>query len=159
MLTRPKMHFDFGSVLVFVALAAAFLAATLALGSLLRPATPDAKKGLVYECGETPIGRGWFNFNPRFYLIALVFLIFDVEVAFTYPVATVFRRWVSQGRGARAGLEIAAFVGVLVVGLVYVMARGDLTWAVGGAHQDGEPADAAPASGQVIADGRGRLAG
>jgi NADH-quinone oxidoreductase subunit A len=123
------MHFDFGSVLVFVGLAAAFLGATLALGKLVRPATPDARKGLVYECGEAPLGPSWFNFNPRFYLVALVFLVFDVEVAFTYPVAVVFRRWVASGRGAQAIVEIGVFIAVLVLGLGYVLAKGDLAWA------------------------------
>ncbi len=52
-----------------------------------------------YECGEAPVGPAWFNFNPRFYIIALVYIIFDVEIAFIYPVAAVFKRWVDQGSG------------------------------------------------------------
>jgi NADH-quinone oxidoreductase subunit A len=143
------MHFDFGSVLVFVGLAAVFLAATLALGRLVRPATPDRRKGLVYECGETPLGPSWFNFNPRFYLIALVFLIFDVEVAFTYPVAAVFRRWVRGGEGARAGLEIALFLLVLLAGLVYVLGRRDLTltWVAAGPEEPVDDAEGPNAAG------------
>lgn len=122
------MQFHFANVLVFVVLAAAFLLATLAIGRLLRPSTPGDAKGTVYECGEAPVGAGWFNFNPRFYVVALVFLIFDVEVAFTYPVAVVFRRWVATGQGALAFGEIAAFVVVLALGLAYVWRRGDLDW-------------------------------
>jgi NADH-quinone oxidoreductase subunit A len=122
------MPFDFANVLVFVVLAALFPFVALLVGRLLRPATPAAAKAAVYECGESPLGAGWFNFNPRFYVVALVFLVFDVEVAFTYPVAVVFRRWVATGEGALAFAEIAAFVLVLALGLAYVWRKGDLEW-------------------------------
>jgi NADH-quinone oxidoreductase subunit A len=122
------VSFHFASVLVFLLVACGFLAATLLLGKLLRPATPTRAKGEVYECGEQPLGGGWFNFNPRFYVVALVFLIFDVEIAFTYPVAAVFGRWVASGDGLVALLEIGAFIAVLALGLAYVWRRGDLEW-------------------------------
>src|SRR5687768_4298851 len=114
------MQFNLANILVFMGLGIGFLVVTLTVGAILRPKTPDDKKLAIYECGETPISQAWFNFNPRFYIVALVFLIFDVEVAFTYPVATVFRRWVAQGNGLYAFLELAVFVGILVVGLAYV---------------------------------------
>jgi NADH-quinone oxidoreductase subunit A len=120
--------FAFGAVLAFALVACLFLFVTLFIGRLLRPATQNPKKGLVYECGETPLGGGWFNFNPRFYVVALVFLIFDVEVAFTYPVATVMKRWIARGDGALAFLEIALFVAILALGLAYVWMKGDLEW-------------------------------
>lgn len=119
---------EFASVLIFVALAALFLLVTLAVGRLVRPAAPNAVKNDSYECGEHPTGQGWFNFNPRFYVVALVFLIFDVEVAFTYPVATVFRRWVARGNGGLALLELGLFIAVLGLGLLYVWRRRDLDW-------------------------------
>jgi len=122
------MPIEFANLLIFVLLAAAFLVVTLTIGRAIRPSAPSASKGVVYECGEAPIGSGWFNFNPRFYVVALVFLIFDVEVAFTYPVAAVFRRWVARGDGGTAFAEIALFVVVLALGLVYVWRRGDLEW-------------------------------
>jgi NADH-quinone oxidoreductase subunit A len=122
------MELHFASVLAFLLVACVFLAVTLLAGKLLRPATPSREKGMVYECGEAPLGGGWFNFNPRFYVVALVFLIFDVEVAFTFPVATVFRRWVAAGEGAVAFFEIAAFVLVLALGLAYVWRKRDLEW-------------------------------
>jgi NADH-quinone oxidoreductase subunit A len=119
---------EFASVLIFVLLAAVFLLATLTVGRLLRPSAPNPAKGETYECGEHAVGSSWFNFNPRFYLVALVFLIFDVEVAFTYPVATVFQRWVARGEAAVAFVEIALFIAVLALGLAYVWRRGDLDW-------------------------------
>ena len=122
------MPIEFANVLIFLSLAGIFLLCTLSLGRLVRPSAPNAAKGATYECGEQALGSGWFNFNPRFYVVALVFLIFDVEVAFTYPVATVFQRWVARGDGGVAFLEIALFIAVLGLGLVYVWRRGDLDW-------------------------------
>ena len=122
------MPIEFLNLLIFVGLAAVFLLVTLAAGRLLRPSTPSVEKGLGYECGERPMGPGWFNFNPRFYVVALIFLIFDVEVAFTYPVAVVFKRWIARGDGAVAFGELGVFVAILVFALAYVWRRGDLEW-------------------------------
>src|SRR5256886_5037338 len=98
------------------------------LGMLPRPATRSRNKLSTYECGEPPSGPAWINFNIRFYLIALVFVIFDVELAFVYPVVTVFRDWIRNGQGGFALAEIALFIGILAVGLVYVWVKGDLEW-------------------------------
>lgn len=122
------MQFEFANILIFIALGGGFLFATLGLGKLLRPSTQDPTKGTVYECGEMPIGSGWFNFNPRFYIVALIFLIFDVEVAFTYPVASIFTRWAAMGEGALAFFEIFTFIFILGLGLAYVWVKGDLEW-------------------------------
>jgi NADH-quinone oxidoreductase subunit A len=122
------MYFHFGNVLVFTLLALFLAAFHLALGSFLRPYNPEAKKLTTYECGEPPTGSAWINFNIRFYLIALVFVIFDIEVAFIYPVAVVFRDWVMKGQGLFALAEILLFIGILAVGLVYVWAKRDLEW-------------------------------
>jgi len=122
------MYFHFGNVLVFTLLALFLAAFHLALGSFLRPANPEARKLTTYECGEPPTGSAWINFNIRFYLIALVFVVFDVEVAFIYPVTVVFRDWVLKGQGLFALGEILVFLGILAVGLVYVWAKRDLEW-------------------------------
>src|SRR5215510_2314135 len=122
------MYFHFGNVLVLTLLALFLAAFHLALGSLLRPANPEAKKLTTYECGEPPTGSAWINFNIRFYLIALIFVIFDVEVAFMYPVAVVFRDWVLKGNGLFALAEILIFVGILFLGLIYVWVKRDLEW-------------------------------
>ena len=123
------MYFDFANVIVFFLLAFVLCGLMLGLGVLLRPANPSIGKLSTYECGEPPSGPAWINFNIRFYLIALVFVIFDVELAFIYPVAAVFRDWVvTRGRGLFALVELAIFVAILAVGLVYVWAKGDLQW-------------------------------
>jgi len=122
------MFFQFANVLVFFALAVAFVGGMLALGRLLRPSNPEALKLTTYECGEPPTGNAWVNFNIRFYLVALVFVIFDVEIAFVYPVAAVFRDWVLKGQGLFALAEVFVFLAILFVGLVYVWVKGDLEW-------------------------------
>jgi len=122
------MYFQFANVLIFFLLAFVLCGLMLGLGILLRPSNPNFNKLSTYECGEPPSGPAWINFNIRFYLIALVFVIFDVELAFVYPVVTVFREWIARGQGGFALAEIALFVGILAVGLVYVWVKGDLEW-------------------------------
>ena len=122
------MYFDFANVLVFFLLGLVLCGVMMGLGILLRPSNPGPWKLTTYECGEPPSGGAWINFNIRFYLIALVFVIFDVELAFIYPVVAVFRDWVARGQGLFALVEIVVFIGILAVGLVYVWAKGDLEW-------------------------------
>ena len=136
------MYFQFANVLVFFLLAFVLCGLMLGLGMLLRPSNPSRAKLSTYECGEPPSGSAWINFNIRFYLIALVFVIFDVEMAFVYPVVTVFREWIRNGQGAFALAEIATFIGILAVGLVYVWVKGDLEWLkrLPAEERPGEPA-------------------
>src|SRR6184192_4276685 len=77
-------------LLIFVAAGLTLLAANLVLGRLVRPEKPSPEKGEVYECGEQPIGTAWVQFDLRFYVVALLFVIFDVELAFFFPWAVVF---------------------------------------------------------------------
>jgi NADH-quinone oxidoreductase subunit A len=79
-----------GFVALFVALGAAFLAVNLLVGWLVRPRLPNTEKLEVYECGEPTIGSSFVQFDLRFYVVALLFIIFDVEVALFFPWATVF---------------------------------------------------------------------
>ena len=122
------MRFDFSVVLIYCAVCAAIVGVALYLSRLLTPHLPDPEKASTYECGERPIGSGWFSFNPRFYLMALVFIVFDVEIALTFPVATVVRAWVEKGQGLLAVVEIVLFLVILAAGLAYVWGRGDLDW-------------------------------
>ena len=122
------MNFQFANVLVFLALGAVTAGLLLGLGWLLRPSNPEARKLSTYECGEPASGSAWVNFNVRFYIVALIFIIFEVEIAFVFPVATAFRRWTESGQGAFAFVEILLFVAILFIGLVYAWAKGDLEW-------------------------------
>jgi NADH-quinone oxidoreductase subunit A len=122
------MLMAYASVAAFFLVAIGFILGSLLFGKVIRPNNMYAEKLETYECGEAPVGPAWFNFNPRFYIIALIYIVFDVEIAFVYPVATVFRRWVDGGRGMFALVEIFLFVAILMLGLVYVWVKGDLEW-------------------------------
>lgn len=120
------------AILVFFAVAVVFAVVTTSvLGRLLRPrrrAPDEPSKEETYECGESPIGPTWVRFNPRFYTLALVFLLFDVEVALLYPWAVAFRRFREGGAGPLAAVEAALFLGILGAGLLYCARKGDLDW-------------------------------
>jgi len=122
------MLFDLANVAVFAAVAIVLLAVLLLAGKFLRPRIPELNKDTTYECAERPVGDARIQFNFRFYLVALVFIIFDVEVAFMFPVAAVYRKWVESGRGLVALSEVMVFVLILFVGLIYVWSKGDLRW-------------------------------
>lgn len=122
------MDFDVGVVLLFVVLGCAMVFGALFLGRFLRPPGGRKEAESTYECGEKPLASGWYNFNPRFYLLALVFLIFDVEIAITFPALVVLKDWTSLGLGWLAFIEVVIFVVILVAGLAYLWARGDLQW-------------------------------
>ena len=125
------MPFHFANVLLFTATAVLFVFGSLLAGRFLRPHAPTREKSMIYECGEKPIGHAWFNFNPRFYLVALVFVIFEVEIAFMFPVAAVYKSFIDKGQGLLAFAEISVFVVILATGLAYVWAMGDLEWVKG----------------------------
>ncbi|MCI0707962.1 MAG: NADH-quinone oxidoreductase subunit A [Ignavibacteriae bacterium] len=114
---------EFGKILIFLILGAVFVAGGLVTSWILRPKRPYPEKLSSYECGEEPVGNAWVRFNVRFYVIALVFLIFDVEVVFLFPWALVYREL-----GLFAFLEMAVFLIILLVGLAYVWVKGDLDW-------------------------------
>lgn len=95
-------------VLIFVAAGLTLLAANLVLGRLVRPDRPSPEKGEVYECGEQAIGTAWVQFDLRFYVVALLFVIFDVELAFFFPWAVVFgsaTRAADESRPAEVRIE------------------------------------------------------
>ena len=102
----------------------ALIGLPLILQHLLSPRkNKGGDKLLSYECGEVPEGSAWVQFNIRFYVIALIFLIFDVEIVFLFPWAVVY-----QELGLLAFVEAFLFVLILLVGFVYVWVKGDLDW-------------------------------
>jgi NADH-quinone oxidoreductase subunit A len=114
---------EFGRVLIFMIVGALFVAIGLLTAWLLRPHRPYPSKLSTYECGESPIGDTRVRFNIRFYVIALIFLIFDVEVVFLFPWATVYKNL-----GWFAFVEMLVFLAILFVGYAYVWRKGDLDW-------------------------------
>jgi NADH:ubiquinone oxidoreductase subunit 3 (subunit A) len=118
------MLLSFASVLLFFVVGFVILAITLFLSRLIQAkGKPGADKYIPYECGELPEGSAWIRFNIRFYVLALIFIIFDVEIVFLLPWAVVFKRL-----GAFAFIEGLIFIGILLVGLAYVWKKGDLEW-------------------------------
>jgi NADH-quinone oxidoreductase subunit A len=95
-------------MLVFLAVGAGFVLTNLTIGKLLRPYRPDPEKQTIYECGEPTVGSAWIQFDLRFYVVALLFVIFDVEMAFFFPWAVVFgtaNRVADEGPAATANTE------------------------------------------------------
>jgi NADH:ubiquinone oxidoreductase subunit 3 (subunit A) len=115
---------DFASVLLFFVVGLIFLAFTLVLSRLLQSrGIMGADKYIPYECGELPEGSAWIRFNIRFYVLALIFIIFDVEIVFLLPWAVVFKKL-----GTFAYVEGVIFIAILFVGLAYAWKKGDLEW-------------------------------
>ncbi len=114
---------DFATVLVFIILGGVTVALMLGISRLLHPRNPTPVKLSTYECGEVPFGSSWVQFNIRFYVVALIFIIFDVEVALLYPWAVVFKRL-----GLLAFVEAFIFIVILLAGLAYLWKEGDLDW-------------------------------
>ena len=114
---------EFGRVLIFLLVGVVFVAGGLIMSWLLRPNRPYPSKLSTYECGETPIGDTRVRFNIRFYVVALIFLIFEVEVVFLFPWATVYK-----DLGWFAFVEMLVFLAILFVGYAYVWRKGDLEW-------------------------------
>lgn len=104
---------------------AAFLVAGLLLGisALIRPNKPSREKLLTYESGVDPVGDGWSQSQIRYYVFALLFVIFDVEAVFIFPWATQLERYAVFGL-----VEMGVFVGILLLGLVYAWRKGVLRW-------------------------------
>ena len=114
---------EFGKAFIFLLIGAIFVALGLIGAWIFRPHRPYPEKNATYECGEEPVGSAWIRLNVRFYVTALVFLIFDVEVAFLFPWALIFRQF-----GVPGFLEMAVFLFILIVGYAYVWVKGDLQW-------------------------------
>tara|TARA_B110000263_G_scaffold177589_1_gene155326 strand:+ start:661 stop:1092 length:432 start_codon:yes stop_codon:yes gene_type:complete len=123
------MYTDYIPVIVFIGLAVALLIAPLIIQHLVSPRhDKDNDKLMSYECGEVPEGSAWVKFNIRFYIVALVFIIFDVEVVFLFPWAVVYQDFIASGNGLLVLIEMLLFVIILTIGFAYVWIKGDLDW-------------------------------
>lgn len=151
--TVTGLQANYATVFVFILVGFVFAGIALGVAKLLRPSNPSPAKATTYECGELPVGSSWVRFNVRFYLVALFFIIFDVEVIFLYPWAVVFKHlFPVQGMGSIVFWEMIIFLAILTLGLAYVWVKGDLAW-VKKLAQNPAPATptAAPAEEEVPA--------
>ncbi len=115
---------EFGKIFVFILVAVFFVTVSVFVAKLLRPSRPTHEKQLTYECGEDTIGSPWVQFNIRFYVVALIFLIFDVEIVLLIPWAYVYKSF-----GIGGFLVGAIFLILLGLGMAYEWKKGDLEWA------------------------------
>lgn len=111
------------SIAIFLVLGVVCVLGGLIASALLRPSNPHPEKDAIYECGEPTIGTSWVQFDLRFYIVALFYLVFDVEVVLIYPWAVIFRDFPLEALAL--GLP---FIGILVVGYVYEWHTGSLDW-------------------------------
>jgi len=113
----------FGEILLFIAIGLVFVAVALSVAKLIRPHRPNDEKLSTYECGEVPFGTARVQFNNRFYIIGLMFLIFEVEVLLLFPWAMVFKEI-----GWYAFWSMFVFVVLIFVGFAYELGKGNLKW-------------------------------
>ena len=114
---------EYGYALLFLLNGVVLASLTLLVAWLLRPNRPNPEKLSTYECGEEPVGNAWIQFNNRFYVIALMFLVFEVEVVLLFPWAVVY-----QDLGWYAFWAMMVFVALIFVGFLYELGKGDLQW-------------------------------
>jgi len=115
---------EYATILVFLAVALLLGLTVIGLNRLLMPFRPNPVKNSTYECGNEPIGDAQIRYNVRFYIFALLYVVFAVEAAFLFPWAVVFR----QIEGLLPLGEVAVFIGILVIALVYAWRKGALKW-------------------------------
>jgi NADH-quinone oxidoreductase subunit A len=145
------MYFDYLNALVFAAVGFVFVFANLILASILRPKRKTDVGLETYECGEETIGDAWIQFDIRYYTVALVYVIFAVEIAFLFPWALVLRDAVADQGAARGSgigwfvlVEGVLFIVILFLGLAYVWAKGDLDWVLSYSATTYQPPDQRP---------------
>jgi NADH-quinone oxidoreductase subunit A len=120
----PRDYFaQYITIGIFALVGMALVGITLQLARLVRPDVPTPEKYTTYESGIDPIGRGWAQSNVRYYIFALLFVIFDVEAVFLFPWAIVFERL-----GAQAFIEMMVFIAILALALLYAIRKKVLEW-------------------------------
>jgi NADH-quinone oxidoreductase subunit A len=128
MLMVMPMLEQYEAVLIFFILSIGMIAAALFAGKRIHPDKMTDDKISTYECGERPIGNARANFNIRFYIVSLIFILFDVEVVFILPVATVYKEYLSGPLAFTVMIELVLFITILIFALIYVWSKGDLNW-------------------------------
>jgi len=119
---------DYLTVAVFIIMGAVLVAGAMMMNRLIAPRNPGGFKDVAYESGIEPVGTGWNQSHIRYYIFALLFLIFDVEAVFIFPWAAQLEYFDSIGFGLFALAEMMVFITILLVGLVYAIRKGVLKW-------------------------------
>jgi NADH-quinone oxidoreductase subunit A len=124
---------EFGGILLFIVGGIVFVMVAMLVARLIRPNRPNEEKLSSYECGEEAVGTAWGPFNVRFYIVALIFILFDVELVFLFPWAVVFgNKHLIQATNGLWGwfalAEMFIFIAILALGLAYAWVKGYLDW-------------------------------
>ena len=119
---------DYITVAAFAGLGIVLVAVSLGISSLIRPNKPNKGKRTIYECGMDPVGGGWSQTHIRYYIFALLFLIFDVEAVFIFPWAVRLEDFANAGMGGFVLGEMIIFILILVLGLLYAIRKRVLQW-------------------------------
>ena len=122
------MAVEFVPIAILFVMAVGLAFTVVVLGHLMGPRRPTARKSAPYESGMKPIGPGTRRISVRFYLIAVLFILFDVEIVFFLPWAVTLRSFASQGWGLFAFAEMTFFIIILLVGYIYAWKKGALEW-------------------------------
>lgn len=121
---EQRFLIDYYYIAGFGIVGAVFVTVVLLLSRFVGPKKPNPAKLSPYECGEVPIGEPWVQFHIRYYVFALLFVIFDIETVFLYPWALVYKKL-----GLFALVEMFIFLAILAAGLIYAWRKGALRWA------------------------------
>jgi len=120
----PRDYFaQYITIGIFAVIGTVLVFGTFALSKVLRPNVPSREKFTTYESGIDPVGAGWTQSNVRYYLFALLFVVFDVEAVFLFPWAIVF-----EDLGTQAFVEMVIFIGILALALLYAIKKKVLEW-------------------------------
>jgi NADH-quinone oxidoreductase subunit A len=119
---------DYVTVAIFIAIGALLVGGAVGMSKMIAPKAPGGFKAVPYESGIEPVGGGWSQSHIRYYIFALLFLIFDVEAVFIFPWAIQLEYFDSVGRGVFVLIEMFIFIAILLLGLVYAIRKGVLKW-------------------------------
>ena len=136
----PEMQFrlyDYLPIVLMFIVAAGFAVGNILLSQLVGQRKRTRTKLMPYECGKDPVGSARERFSVKFYLIAMLFILFDIEVIFLVPWAAVFKALAAQGPAMRwfVYLEMMVFIGLLLVGYIYVVKKGAFEWSEKARHE------------------------
>lgn len=129
---NPHEYSEYGAIAIvaFFSVALVFIIFSLVhfiTRTLNKIPSPDSKLA-TYECGEAPVGDAWVRINPRFFTIALIFIVFEVELVLILPVLMRFAHYIGLNEGQAVFLKIFLFAGTLMLGLLYSARKGDFSW-------------------------------
>ncbi|MDO8519118.1 MAG: NADH-quinone oxidoreductase subunit A [Deltaproteobacteria bacterium] len=122
------MDHPFFPILIVLGVGIAFSALFLTLSALIGPKKKSAAKMLPYECGIDPVGNAREPVNVKFSLVAMLFILFDIEAVFLFPWAVLYKKFIAEGAGLFMLIEMGIFIVILALGLLFVWRKGALEW-------------------------------